>query len=127
VAAAAVGLLKGQENAFPGIRRRNLLVLGEQGHRVWFLLRDRDTKFSPSFDDVVRAEAVQVLMTPVRAPKANAYAERWARTVAPSAWTGFSFSGGPTLSRSLGSMPSTTTLIDRSGRSAWSRRSNKLG
>ena len=61
--------------------RNLLLVLGEQGRRVRFLLHDRDAKFSRSFDDVFRSEGGQVLMTPVRAPKANAYAERWVRTV----------------------------------------------
>jgi putative transposase len=61
--------------------RNLLLVLGEQGRRVQFLLRDRDAKFSRSFDDVFRSEGGKVLLTPVRAPKANAYAERWARTV----------------------------------------------
>jgi putative transposase len=44
-------------------------------------LRDHDAKFSRSFDDVFCSEGAQVLMTPVRAPKANAYAERWVRTV----------------------------------------------
>ncbi len=61
--------------------RNLLLVLGEQGRRVRFLLRDRDAKFSRSFDDVFRSEGGQVLPTPIRAPKANAYAERWIRTV----------------------------------------------
>jgi putative transposase len=46
-----------------------------------FLLRDRDAKFSRSFDDVFRSEGVHVLMAPVRALKATAYAERWVRTV----------------------------------------------
>jgi putative transposase len=44
-------------------------------------LRDHDAKFSAGFDDVFCSEGAQVLMTPVRAPKANAYAERWVRTV----------------------------------------------
>jgi putative transposase len=61
--------------------RNLLLVLGERGRRVRFLLCDHDATFSRSFDDVVRSEGAEVLRTPVRAPKANAYAERWVRTV----------------------------------------------
>jgi transposase InsO family protein len=40
------------------------------------------TRSSPrGFDDVFRSEGAQVLLTPVQAPKANAYAERWVQTV----------------------------------------------
>jgi putative transposase len=61
---------------------RNLLqVLGEQGQRLRFVLRDRDAKFASSFDDVFCAEGAEMLVTPVQAPNANAYAERWIRTV----------------------------------------------
>jgi putative transposase len=61
--------------------RNLLLVLEEQGRRVRFLLRDRDAKFCYSFDDVFRSEGTDVVLTPVQAPNANAYAERWIRTV----------------------------------------------
>jgi putative transposase len=63
--------------------RNLLLVLGERGRPVRFVLRDRDAKFCRSFDDVFRSEGegAQVLVTPVRAPTANAYAERWVGTV----------------------------------------------
>jgi len=61
--------------------RNLLLVLEERGRRVRFLLRDGDAKFSRSFNDVFRSEGAEVLLSPVRAPRANAYAERWVRTV----------------------------------------------
>jgi transposase InsO family protein len=61
--------------------RNLLLVLGEQGRRARFVLHDRDAKFSRSFDDVFRSDGAEVLLTPVQAPRANAYAERWVRTV----------------------------------------------
>jgi putative transposase len=60
---------------------RNLtLMLGERGRQLQFLLRDRDAKFSRAFDDVFRSEGAAVLVTPLQAPNANAYAERWIRT-----------------------------------------------
>jgi putative transposase len=61
--------------------RNLLLVLEEGGRRVRFLLRHRDAKFSRSFDDVFCSEGSEVLVTPVQAPRANAHAERWVRTV----------------------------------------------
>ncbi len=45
------------------------------------LLRDRDAKFTASFDAVFADAGIAVLPSPPRAPKANAYAERWASTI----------------------------------------------
>ena len=61
--------------------RNLLLVLGEQGREVRFLVHDRDAKFCRGFDDVFSSEGGEVLVTPVQAPQANTYAERWVRTV----------------------------------------------
>jgi putative transposase len=46
-----------------------------------FLVHDRDTKYVASFDEVFRSEGAQILKTPFRTPNANAYAERFVRTV----------------------------------------------
>jgi putative transposase len=59
---------------------RNLLLVLEQ-RRVRFVLRDRDAKFCRAFDDVFRSEDADVVLTPVQAPNANAFAERWIGTV----------------------------------------------
>jgi len=45
------------------------------------LIHDRDSKFTAAFDEVFRSESIRTIRTPVRAPRANAFVERWIGTV----------------------------------------------
>jgi transposase InsO family protein len=55
-------------------------TFAERAEPVRFLIRDRDHKFTRSFDAVFRSEGIRIVRTPIRAPKANAVAERFVRT-----------------------------------------------
>jgi transposase InsO family protein len=66
-------------------------VAQQAGQYVWklqgrevkprFLIRDNDNKFTTAHDTVFRSEHIRIIPTPIQAPKANAFAERWVRTV----------------------------------------------
>jgi putative transposase len=59
------------------------LVMDLDGHSpaIRFVIRDRDAKFCGLFDTVLRAEGMRVIRTPIRAPNANAHAERVIETI----------------------------------------------
>jgi putative transposase len=76
------GITTNPTGAWVTQQARNLATSFDERERVVrHLIRDRDTKFMRSFDDVWRSIGAHVLRTPVRAPNANAYAERWVGTV----------------------------------------------
>jgi putative transposase len=61
---------------------RNLVMqLDDHGHEPRYLIHDRDSKFSRAFDNVFESEDITIIRTPIRAPNANAYAERWVGSV----------------------------------------------
>jgi hypothetical protein len=57
------------------------LAIDERLEDARFLLHDRDSKYSGPFDEVFRTEGARIIHTPIRAPRANSFAERWVRTV----------------------------------------------
>ena len=61
--------------------RQVLWQLDEQENDIRFLIHDRDTKFSTSFDAIFQADGIKTIKTPIQAPNANSYAERWIRSV----------------------------------------------
>jgi putative transposase len=61
--------------------RQMVWQIQDDDARMRFLLRDNDSKFTTSFDTVFASEHIEVIRTPYKAPNANAYAERWVRSV----------------------------------------------
>ena len=61
---------------------RNLATsLGERFEYIKFLLRDRGSNFTPSFDRVFQATGTRILRTAVQAPRMNAICERLVGTL----------------------------------------------
>ena len=55
--------------------------LDEREIPMRFLIHDHDSKFTEALDTVFESQGVEIVDRPYQAPNANAYAERWVRTV----------------------------------------------
>jgi putative transposase len=101
---------------------RNLLMnLDDHAGGFKFLIRDRDAKFTAAFDAVLAGAGVRIIKTPVRAPRANAIAERWIASARRECLDRMLVTGKRHLRLVLGSTPITTTCIVRTGRCNRSR------
>jgi putative transposase len=76
------GVTATPDSAWVSQQARNLIMrLDDEGVRVRFVIRDRDSKFTRDFDEVFRSEGISVIKAPVQAPRARAHAERWVGSV----------------------------------------------
>jgi transposase InsO family protein len=77
-----LGVTANPTGAWVAQQARNLLMdLEDRIGQFEFLIRDRDAKFTDTFDAIFASDGIRILPTPVQAPRANAVAERWIGTV----------------------------------------------
>ena len=76
------GITANPDSAWVTQQARQLVwKLEETDANLRFLIHDRDSIFTHAFDNVFKSMGFHVIQSPLQAPDANAYAERWVRTV----------------------------------------------
>jgi transposase InsO family protein len=72
------GATSNPDSAWVTRQARNLgMAFQEEECSPRLLIHDRDTKFGGPFDEVFRSQGTRIVLTPIRAPNANAFCERW--------------------------------------------------
>jgi putative transposase len=84
-------LTRNPDGAFVTQQARNLCFeLDEREVPAFFLIRDRDGKYSGSFDEVFRTEGAQVILSPIRSPKVQCGPRHRSRMLTPTVGAGSS-------------------------------------
>ncbi|ONI87993.1 transposase [Saccharothrix sp. ALI-22-I] len=77
-----LGITTNPDGTWAAQQARNLLMdLGDRADGFRFLVRDRASQFTASFDAVFSGTGMRVVKIPPGCPRANAYAERFVGTV----------------------------------------------
>lgn len=98
-----LGVTANPDGAWTTQQARNLLIdLGDRTDRFKVLIRDRAGQFTTAFDAVLADAGITACKIPPRSPRANAYAERFVRTVRSEVTDRMLITGAEHLRRVLG-------------------------
>ncbi len=92
--------------------------LGDQTDGLKFLIKDRDAKYTDAFDAVFTAAGIQIIKTPVQAPRANAICERWIASARRECTDRILIAGNGICTTRSANTSITTTPTGRTGPSA---------